>query len=60
MKRYENWVMRDGTKINIADMTEEHLRNTLNMLVKARKKAQRAALEEEILRDYGSKDWMWK
>lgn len=39
-KNYRSWTMRDGTKINIADMTEEHLRNTINMITRKMSKKQ--------------------
>lgn len=35
-KKYEDWITQDGRTINIGDMTEDHLRNVLNMLVKNR------------------------
>lgn len=28
------WTMKDGTKISVDDMTVEHLRNTLKLIIK--------------------------
>jgi hypothetical protein len=36
MKYY--WTMKDGSKINVDDMTEEHLRNVLKLIIRRRDK----------------------
>ena len=37
MKDKIYWTMKNGTKIDIDDMTEEHLKNVLKMIVLNRK-----------------------
>ena len=33
MKEYY-WTMKDGSKINVDDMTEEHLKNVLKLIIR--------------------------
>ncbi len=30
----ETWIMKDGSKIKVSDMSEEHVRNTLRLLIR--------------------------
>jgi hypothetical protein len=34
----EYWIQKDGTRISVDDMTTEHLRNTLKMIIRNSKK----------------------
>ena len=44
--RDETWTMRDGTKIKVGDMDENHVRNALRMVIRqARRRKLRAALD---------------
>lgn len=47
----EIWTTRDGRKIAVADMSEEHVRNTLRMLLRNMRRQRRAlrrATEHEM------------
>lgn len=33
----EYWIMRDGTRIAVGDLTEKHIRNILRMILHARR-----------------------
>ena len=58
----EYWTMKSGEKIDVDEMTESHLRNTLKLIIRRRKE------QDEVKKDYkGSEnsepycdDWMWK
>lgn len=52
LKDYYYWTMKNGERIYIDDMTEEHLRNTLKMIIRNR------ILREEARRQ--ENDWLWK
>lgn len=40
----EIWTMRDGTKIAVGDMDEDHVRNTLRMIMRQRRLKREAKL----------------
>ncbi len=44
------WTTKEGHKISVDDMTEEHLRNTLKMLMRMAHK--RVAIREQLLRTF--------
>lgn len=39
--KWETWTMGDGTVITVDQMTEQHAKNTLNLLLKRNKSIQR-------------------
>lgn len=45
----ETWVTRDGREILVGDMTENHVRNALRMLIR---KARRVAVKRQIAQLY--------
>ena len=56
----EYWTMKSGHKISVDDMTEEHVRNTLKMIIRVarinsekritlRERLRKSFVEEEIL-----------
>ena len=48
----ELWTMKDKTQIRVCDMSEEHVRNTLNMILKHRRNLiEEAALEYSLFQD---------
>lgn len=47
----ETWVMQDGRKILVGDMTEEHVKNVLRMLLRK----ERIAVEAEYRRRFQRK-----
>ena len=63
------WTMKDGEKIDIDQMTESHLRNTLKLIIRRSQQVQTALpvnidmeidiVEQENQEPYCD-DWMWK
>lgn len=49
--QHEYWIMRDGSKISVGDMSKEHLQNTLNMVIRSRKKAEKKRIQREMRYD---------
>ena len=56
----EYWTMKSGHKISVDDMTEEHVRNTLKMIIRVarinsekritlRERLRKSFVEEEVL-----------
>lgn len=37
----EVWITRDGRRLRVDEMTEDHVRATLNMILRARRKARK-------------------
>lgn len=50
----EYWTMKSGHKISVDDMTEEHVRNTLKMIIRVARinSEKRMALKERLLRTF--------
>jgi len=57
----EYWTTKDGQKIAVGDMTDEHVRNTLRMIIrKAREMKEHQELIDNIGFDgFGFDEW-WK
>ena len=63
------WTMKNGEKIDIDQMTESHLRNTLKLIIRRSQKVQNNCptnvdmvidmVEQENQEPYCD-DWMWK
>jgi hypothetical protein len=55
------WKMKNGKKINVNNMTEEHLRNVLKMIIRNKKENELRGDEpiESNTEPY-SKDYLWK
>jgi hypothetical protein len=43
METDEVWVTRDGRRIAVGDMSEEHAKNTLRLLIRQRREIKEAA-----------------
>lgn len=50
----EYWTMKSGRKISVDDMTEEHVRNTLKMIIRIARinSEKRMTLKERLLRTF--------
>lgn len=50
----EYWTMKSGHKISVDDMTEEHVRNTLKMIIRVARinSEKRMDLKERLLRTF--------
>jgi len=44
-KQTKLWTCKDGRKVRICDMTDQHLLNTIRMILRAAPRQQQAALE---------------
>jgi len=59
------WTMKNGEKIDIDQMTESHLRNTLKLIIRRSQQVQTNCptsvdmVEQENQEPYCD-DWMWK
>lgn len=60
-KKWEVWTKKDGTEISVGEMDEDHLRNTLNLLLKKRREAIetrfKQQLRKEIKRAFPEEYW---
>ena len=45
------WTMKNGTKINVDDMTEQHVRNTLKLIIRKSLKKKQKKSEFELIGD---------
>ena len=55
------WTMKNGEKINVDDMTESHLRNTLKMIMRNYYDRQREDRKFGVFDETPyCDDWMWK
>jgi hypothetical protein len=54
MDMTEYWTMKSGHRISVDDMTEEHVRNTLKMIIRVARinSEKRMALKERLLRTF--------
>ena len=50
-RKWEVWTQRDGTEISVGEMSESHLRNTLNMILKSRREAIERKFKQELQRE---------
>jgi hypothetical protein len=62
-KTEQYWTMKDGTKIAVGDMSVDHLRNTLRMLIREDRILYQELLHldciDEINASFGAAEW-WK
>ena len=55
----EYWTTKDGRKIAVGDMTEEHLKNTLRMILRKRREEEFGYDDMHDLMPCGGIEW-WK
>ena len=49
LKNDEEWITKDGKKIMVGDMTEEHAKNVLRMLLRRRRDGEDEMEEKELI-----------